>query len=333
MRKRNEDDVSGIGKERLGGLLAEYYRAHGYRTEVVASGPAAVQMGDDLGLRLYGRDDYLIVLCKHGSASPVLYSDLQRLLDIMVAENASAAVLATTGDIVPAAAEAAEALDYVRLVDGAALRDMIGPALAREQAEAEAQARSRAAEASSPQLAPPKPATTGANTDTAFVPGEIPVAPVRRGRPTIPLPAAIEKTSLGQALTREITFDSYAWRILAVVVGGGGLVFATLLALQLFGPPPKPVAPIAAPVNPVKPVEEVLPAPSLRIDPPSSGDPATQKPPPKTTAASSGQGTERPPANPDEAIRVIQSSTPEMWPNRRPGEPREPERPPAKQPD
>ncbi|TXH66633.1 MAG: hypothetical protein E6Q88_11590 [Lysobacteraceae bacterium] len=331
MRKRNEDDVSGIGKERLGGLLAEYYRTHGYRAEVVATGPAAVHLGDDLGLRLYGRDDYLIVLCKHGSASPVLYSDLQRLLDIMVAENASAAVLATTGEIIPAAAEAAQELDYVRLVDGAALREMIGPAMARE-ADAEAQIRTRAAEASSAQAAPVKQTTAGVDADTAFAVGEIPVAPVRRGRPTIPLPAAIENTSLGQVLTREITFDSYAWRVLAVVVGGGGLIFASLLALQLFGPPPKPVAPIVAPVNPIKPVEEVLPTPSLSIEP-RPGDPAAQMPPPKAVTVSSGQNSDRPQANPDEAIRVIQSTTPEMWPNRRPGEPREPrepERPPAK---
>lgn len=335
MRQRNEDDVSEIGKAHLEALLVEHYRVQGYRPERIGSGPALPHLGDDIGLRLYGSADYLIVLCKHGSASPVLYSDVQRLLDIMVAENASGAILATTGAVVPAAAEAAADLDYMLLIDGEALRGMIGPILARQRAQVEAEAQARAqalardAEAASAAQAPAEQVGgAGAQSgDVAFVPGAIPKVPTRRGRPTIPLPKAIEQSGIGQVLTREITFDSYAWRVLAVVAGIGGLIFAIFLARELFAPP-KPVvaavSPSAAQQQSLRvEAEPPVPVPAIKQTP--QADAGGDKPRPVSAAGASGTVADRPPPNPDEAIRVIQSSTPEMWSDKR-GERREQEK-------
>ena len=70
---------------------------------------------------------YILVQCKHWNAKQVPHNAVHELLGLMVNERATGAILVSSGEFTRAAIDAAQRHGHVKLIDGAALRTMLGP--------------------------------------------------------------------------------------------------------------------------------------------------------------------------------------------------------------
>ncbi len=70
---------------------------------------------------------YVVVQCKHWNAKQVPHNDVHQLLGVMATERASGAVLVTSGEFTAYAREAAAKIGNIELIDGAGLRQRLGP--------------------------------------------------------------------------------------------------------------------------------------------------------------------------------------------------------------
>ena len=69
----------------------------------------------------------MLVQCKHWNAKQVPHNAVHELLGVMVNEGATGAILVSSGEFTRAAIDAAQRHGHVKLIDGAALRTMLGP--------------------------------------------------------------------------------------------------------------------------------------------------------------------------------------------------------------
>lgn len=127
VRERRNDVLAGEGWARLEQLLADYYRRQGYDVEHCGTGGRASRFDGGVDLRLRRGSDIIVVQCKHWNAYKVPHNEVHQLLGIMVNEQASGAILVTSGEFTKAAIEAAGRHGHVQLVDGDDLREMLGP--------------------------------------------------------------------------------------------------------------------------------------------------------------------------------------------------------------
>ena len=111
-------------------MLADYYREQGFQVEHCGTGAAGSRYDGGIDLKLRRGDEYVIVECKHWNALQVPHNVVHQLMGIMVNESATGAILVTSGEFTPYAKEAANKLGHVQLVDGQALRQMLGPEIA-----------------------------------------------------------------------------------------------------------------------------------------------------------------------------------------------------------
>jgi hypothetical protein len=127
VRNRRDDSLSRVAWEQLETLLAIYYRGQGYRVEHCGTGATRQRFDGGIDLKLHKDDQYIVVQCKHWNAKQVPHNEVHQLLGIMVNEGATGAILVSSGEFTAAARQAADKLGHVSLVDGDALREMIGP--------------------------------------------------------------------------------------------------------------------------------------------------------------------------------------------------------------
>jgi hypothetical protein len=126
VRNRRTDALTQVGWDQLEMMLAVYYRGQGYRVEHVGTGASGSRFDGGIDLKLYKDDAYILVQCKHWNAKQVPHNEVHQLIGLMNNEDATGAILVTSGEFTRAAIEAAAKKGQVQLVDGDDLRGMLG---------------------------------------------------------------------------------------------------------------------------------------------------------------------------------------------------------------
>lgn len=127
VRQRYDDALTRVSWQEFERLLAAFYAGRGYRVEHVGTGGSGDRFDGGIDLKLRRDDEYLVVQCKHWNAAQVPHNVVHELLGIMLTEGASGAIVITSGEFTNAARAAAAKQTCVQLIDGAALRGMLGP--------------------------------------------------------------------------------------------------------------------------------------------------------------------------------------------------------------
>ncbi len=130
VNQRHEDALSRIGWAELEQLLAAYYREVGWWVEHVGTGGTGgtgARFDGGVDLRIRRDAEFVLVQCKHWNAKQVPHNAVHELLGVMVNEGATGAILVSSGEFTRAAIDAAQRHGHVKLIDGAALRTMLGP--------------------------------------------------------------------------------------------------------------------------------------------------------------------------------------------------------------
>ncbi len=127
VRSRRRDALTRVGWDRLEALLADHYRSHGWAVEHVGTGGSGSRFDGGIDLKLRRPNEYLVVQCKHWNAKQVPHNAVHELLGIMLNECATGAILATSGEFTRYARESAAKGGHIQLIDGDALRAMLGP--------------------------------------------------------------------------------------------------------------------------------------------------------------------------------------------------------------
>lgn len=129
VRNRRDDALTRVGWDRLEAMLADYYRGQAWSVDYVGTGGSRTRFDGGIDLKLRKDGEYVLVQCKHWNAKQVTHNAVHELLGIKVNENATGAIVITSGEFTQAAREAAIRKDHVQLIDGDALRAMLGPQL------------------------------------------------------------------------------------------------------------------------------------------------------------------------------------------------------------
>lgn len=264
---RRDDTLSRVGWERLEALLAEHYQRQGYQVEHVGTGGSGRRFDGGIDLKLRKDDAYILVQSKHWNAYQVTHNAVHELLGVMVNEGATGAILVTSGEFTRAAIEAANRQGHVQLVDGDALRVMLGPIAELPPSPAQA----RNADATTPHV-------------------------VRSGR---------QKTPTARA---RVGTEQRAW-LLVALLGCIGFVVLIMLLLQrtagTAGPsPPDVAAPLPAP-------QGESPRLMQQVDVPTRVEDAAYVSMPQARPSTPAEIRESQ-RKADEAIRVIEKTTPQM---------------------
>lgn len=126
-RRLWDDALTQVDPTRFEALLAAYYRGAGYRVEHVGAQATGSRYDGGIDLRLYRDTTCRLVQCKRWNAYQVPHNAVHELLGIVLTEGADDAILVTSGEFTAAAIEAARRSGRIELIDGAAVRDMLGP--------------------------------------------------------------------------------------------------------------------------------------------------------------------------------------------------------------
>ncbi len=127
VKERRSDALAGEDWARVEQLLADYYRGEGYVVEHCGTGGRSARFDGGVDLRLRRDGETILVQCKHWNAFQVPHNEVHQLLGIMINEQATGAILVTSGEFTRAAIEAATRHGHVQLVDGDDLRGLLGP--------------------------------------------------------------------------------------------------------------------------------------------------------------------------------------------------------------
>ncbi|MBP6534067.1 MAG: restriction endonuclease [Arenimonas sp.] len=130
-RKRWNDDLALIPWDQFEKLLAGYYSKLGYRVEHIGTGSGSnAKFDGGIDLKLYKDGRYTVVQCKHWNVKQVPHNEVHQLIGLMVTEKADAGILVTSGEYTTAARQAAAKHDQIELIDGLALRQILGEDIA-----------------------------------------------------------------------------------------------------------------------------------------------------------------------------------------------------------
>ncbi|MEO5559586.1 MAG: restriction endonuclease [Dokdonella sp.] len=122
---RRDDALSRVAWDQLEALLVAHYRGH--QVEHVGTGGTHARFDGGIDLKLRKDDEFILVQCKHWNAKQVQHNGVQQLIDIMVNEDATGAILVTSGEFTRYAIKSATKQGHVQLIDGDPLQAMIGP--------------------------------------------------------------------------------------------------------------------------------------------------------------------------------------------------------------
>lgn len=129
VRNRRNDTLARVGWDRLETMLADYYQAQGWSVDHVGTGKGHKRFDGGIDLKLRKQGEYVLVQSKHWNAKQVPHNAVHELLGLKTNENATGAIVITSGEFTRAAREAAERQGHVQLIDGDQLRAMLGPQL------------------------------------------------------------------------------------------------------------------------------------------------------------------------------------------------------------
>lgn len=135
VRRRWGDALSESKWDEVERLLADHYRSLGYEVDHVGTGGRRSRFDGGIDLKLRRDGSYTVVQCKHWNAKQVPHNAVHELIGVMTTEGAQAAVLVTSGEFTAYARESAAKIGTIELVDGATLRQWLGPALPTPQTE------------------------------------------------------------------------------------------------------------------------------------------------------------------------------------------------------
>jgi restriction system protein len=124
VQHRYDDALSRVSWREFQQRIAGHFEAAGFAVECSAAGDNA-ERGIDLILRR--GDEIIVATCRHWTAFQVPHSDVHRLIGQMPAVGATGAVIITSGEFTRQAVDAAARFRHIRLVDGRALRALLGP--------------------------------------------------------------------------------------------------------------------------------------------------------------------------------------------------------------
>ncbi|HUD41041.1 MAG TPA: restriction endonuclease [Dokdonella sp.] len=125
-RRHWDDALAQVDPTRFEALLAAYYRGAGYRVEHVGADATGRRYDGGIDLRLYRDATCRLVQCKRWNAFQVPHNAVHELLGLVLTEGADDAILVTSGEFTAAAIEAARKSGRIELVDGVAVRAMLG---------------------------------------------------------------------------------------------------------------------------------------------------------------------------------------------------------------
>ena len=279
VRNRRNDALSRIGWDRLEHLLANHYRRAGYNVEHVGTGGSGRRFDGGIDLKLRKDGACVLVQSKHWNAYQVTHNAVHELLGVMVNERANGAILVTSGEFTRAAIEAATRHGHVQLVDGDALRAMLGPL---------------------PELEPPV-----VSQPEPPVPRAAPALPVPTPRVSVPSrrPTHRPKSSVKSDLIVIV------WRLLGAVLLFWCLNLAFKHALK---PLLTPRLPMVQEATPARLPEPVGPPPNLMATPAPPYPPVVVSEPEQAFAVPTEPEIRESQRRADEAIKVIEATTPEM---------------------
>lgn len=131
--KRNRvqwrDDLSRASWQDFERLLARHFEVLGYAVEHCGTAGSAQRFDGGVDLVLRKDGEMILVQCKHWNVAQVPHNDVHQLIGLVETRGAARGILATSGEFTRAAREAASRTSRVELMDGAALRAIINPAL------------------------------------------------------------------------------------------------------------------------------------------------------------------------------------------------------------
>jgi hypothetical protein len=134
--RRWDDALSRVQWDELELLLAAYYRGQGWSVEHQGTGGSRARFDGGIDLKLRRGDEYVVVECKHWNSKQVPHNPVHQLIGIAQSERATGAIFVTSGEFTPHAIESANRAGNIQLVDGATLREMLGPLPERMAASA-----------------------------------------------------------------------------------------------------------------------------------------------------------------------------------------------------
>lgn len=124
---RRMDALGRMGQVQLETLLARYCRAQGYAVESAGAGGMGAKFGDAIDMVLRRDDEFVLVQCRHWTATTVAQDAVHAFLDVMADLDATGGVLVTAGTFSSAAVELARRQGRLELVDAETLHAMLGP--------------------------------------------------------------------------------------------------------------------------------------------------------------------------------------------------------------
>lgn len=129
--KRYDDELARVHWTEFERIMRRWYVLQGYAVEDrgTQSGRRLTDGGVDLVLK--GRGEKILVQCKHERVLQVPFNAAMQLRGLIHAEEADRAILVTTGEFTPEALRKASKAGLLELIDGEALRRMLGPDIAR----------------------------------------------------------------------------------------------------------------------------------------------------------------------------------------------------------
>lgn len=124
VRHRYEDALSRLSWRDFQARIAAYFEGAGYTAE-----PPDTATHADHGIDLILRrgEETIVATCRHWTAFQVPHGDVHRLMGQMPVVGATGAIMITSGEFTRQAVDAAARFRHVRLVDGRALRALLGP--------------------------------------------------------------------------------------------------------------------------------------------------------------------------------------------------------------
>ncbi|MDF4002976.1 restriction endonuclease [Luteibacter sp. PPL552] len=127
VRHRYDDALTRVSWQDFERLVADHFRDAGYRVEHRGTGEGQRRTDGGIDLLLHRAPETILVQCKHWTAFQVPHNAVHELIGVMHTASATGAIVVTSGEFTKAAIEAAAKFRHVRLIDGRAVRAMLGP--------------------------------------------------------------------------------------------------------------------------------------------------------------------------------------------------------------
>lgn len=124
---RHDDALSRVSWHDFERLIADHYRGQGFTVEHVGTGGGPNRTDGGIDIKLFRDQEVILVQCKHWTCWKVPHNDVHQLIGVMHTAGATGAIVITSGEFTHAAIEAAAKFRHIRLIDGKAIRAMLGP--------------------------------------------------------------------------------------------------------------------------------------------------------------------------------------------------------------